>query len=299
MAGAEENKSSQLLADIEAFSLNGPTPSQETSKPEIHRESVSFPDLKKAQAAAKSPAPAVPSSFTTPPSTPAAGRHAEAAPASNLLERLKQQASSIQKDTSQRDTQLEFRAKLITAVMGAAYRYLDDLFKQLNILKPAIPKEYVLPGNIAFAGMSWTEGATDFRMVPSATDDRRYESISTRFRIASPQKLVIDRQTTGIEPVRKSLQDYGVVFTVEEKHNIRNQPESARFTIPCEVKSGFLVKADYEAGNLVLRTRNIDRFGMMEFRLEAQELNQAALDELTHLILGEKSRFMQMFRRSA
>ena len=60
-----------------------------------------------------------------------------------------------------------------------------------------------------------------------------------------------------------------------------------------------MLKADYEMGHLVLRTRNIDRFGMMEFKLQPEDICQETLDELTKLFLGEKSRFLQVFRRSA
>jgi hypothetical protein len=109
----------------------------------------------------------------------------------------------------------------------------------------------------------------------------------------------VDREALGIEPLRKMLHDYGIAFTIEEKLNARNQAERARFSFPCEIKAGFLIKADYTAGDLILRTRNIDRFGMMEFRLGVNDLNRETLDELTQLFLGEKSRFLTLFRRTA
>jgi hypothetical protein len=295
VSDAGEDKRSQLLAEIEEFSRSGPRTVTEAPKSELHRETLAFPDLDKT-----APAPAAPSTLaaaTKPASAPAAGTETTAA--NSLLARLKQQADSLQQGANQRDTQLEMRAQLLSASLGAAFHYLDDLIKQLNIIKPPIPKEFVFPGNIIFAGMGWVEGMADFRMVPSATDDRRYDSLSARYRLVSPQKIVVDKENTGIEPFRKTLHDYSVVFSVDEKLNARNQPETARFSFPCEIKAGFLIKADYDAGNLVLRTRNVDRFGMMEFRFKAEDLNQETLDELTHLILGEKSRFMQMFRRSA
>lgn len=296
MGGAGEDKRSQLLAEIEEFSRSGPRPVTEAAKPELHRDTLAFPELNKpAAASAKSLAP------TAVPSAPTLEAPSSlGAPAANsLLARLKQQAQSLQQGDEQRGAEHEARAQSLSASLGAAFHYLDDLVKQLNIIKPAIPKEFIFPGNIVFAGMSWVEGAADFRMVPSATDDRRYESLTARFRIAAPQQIVVERDTMGVEPLRKLLHDYNIVFAVEEKQNARNQIERARFTFPCEIKAGFIIKADYAAGNLLLRTRNVDRFGMMEFRLQADDLNQATLDELTKLFLGEKNRFMVMYRRSA
>lgn len=298
--GGGESKQSQLLAEIEEFSRSGPPVGNEPAKPELHRETLAFPDLNKPaapKASAVSPAPTLGATPSAPtleaPSTlgaPAAG---------SLLARLKQQAQSLQQDANQRDAAQETHALKLSAAIGAAFHYLDDLVKQLNIVKPAIPKEFVFPGNIVFSGMSWVEGAADFRLVPSATEDRRYESLTARFRIVAPRRIAVERETLGIEPLRKQLHDYGIAFAMEEKLNARNQPERARFDIPCEIRAGFLIKADYAAGDLVLRTRNVDRFGTMEFRLRVEELNQETLDELTKLFLGEKSRFLAMFRRTA
>lgn len=295
---------SRLLEDIETFSRQGPIESSEPAKPEIHRDMLAFPDLNKPHLekpkvqTAVQPSPGTRETV----SREAIGRESmsRSAPAENsLLARLKQQAESLQKDSGQRTAEQEARAQSVSNAIGAAFHYLDELIKQLNIIKPPIPKEFVFPGNILFAEMNWIEGMADFRMVPSASDDRRYESLTTRFRIASGKNIVVDRDMTTVEPFRKLLHDYSIIFTADEKINARNVVERARFTFPCEIKAGFVLKANYEMGNLVLRTRNIDRFGMMEFKLQPDDICQETLDELTKLLLGEKCRFLQMFRRSA
>jgi hypothetical protein len=298
VSGTGDEKRSQLLAEIEEFSRSGPRTSNEPAKPELHRETLAFPDLNKAALDA-APGKAAQSPAAVPTPTLEAPSNLGAPAASSLLARLKQQAQTLQQGANQRDAELEARALQLSTSIGTAFHYLDDLVKQLNIIKPAIPKEFIFPGNIVFAGMSWVEGAADFRMVPTASEDRRYESLTARFRIASPQQITVDRDAIGVEPLRKTLHDYGIAFSIEEKQNARHQVERARFSFPCEIKAGFLIKADYEAGHLLLRTRNIDRFGMMEFRLQAEDLNQETLDELTKLFLGEKSRFLAMYRRSA
>ena len=298
-----EDKRSQLLAEIEEFSRSGPAVGKEPDKPELHRETLAFPDLNKQPAASanstSSAGKATAATVSVPPPATAGSPQEMPAAGNSLLARLKQQAQSLQQDSTQREEAHKAREEQLSAALGAAFHYLDDLIKQLNIIKPAIPKDFIFPGNILFSGMTWVEGAADFRMVPSATDDRRYESLTTRFRITSGKSITVDREALTIEPLRKMLHDYGIAFTVDEKLNARNQAERARFTFPCEIKAGFLIKADYAAGNLLLRTRNIDRFGMMEFRLLPDELTHETLDELTKLLLGDKSRFMTLFRRSA
>ncbi len=292
----KQDKRTQLLDDIEAFSLNGPPACDEgPAKPIFTRDKLSFPDLTKAPPEQKK-------NVATAMAERAAGLVTASSPATgtgSLLDRLKQQAQAVQHSTVKRDADGELRAFHLSASLGAGFHYLNDLIKQLNIIKPAVPKAFVFAGNIVFADMSWVDGAADFRMLPTATEDRLYETMTVRFRLSAPHQLQVERDALGVEPLRKMLHDANIAFQLEERRNKRSQIESGLFTIPCELKAGFLIKADYETNDLVLRTRNIDRFGMMEFRLQAGDLTQATLDELAQLMLGQENQFLKRFRRTA
>lgn len=296
MAGSSKQGSqSQLLDEIEAFSRNGPPLRDEgPAKPIFTRDKLSFPDLTQ-------PPPAQKKNVAKVVVERAAGLTHTLPEGSvgSLLDRLKQQAQTVQNTAIKRDADEELRAFHLSASLGAAFHYLNDLIKQLNIIKPAVPKEFVFAGNIAFAGMNWVEGAADFRMLPTATEDRLFETMTARFRLSAPRQIQVERDALGVEPLRKMLHDANIGFQLEERKNKRSQTESGLFTIPCEMKAGFLIKADYEANDLVLRMRNLDRFGMMEFRLQAGDLTQSTLDELAQLMLGQESRFLKLFRRSA
>lgn len=292
--GSKQESQTQLLDDIEAFSRNGPPVRDEgPAKPIFTRDKLSFPDLSKA-------APERKKNVAKAAAERAVGLMTDACSATgSLLDRLKQQAQTVQRSTIRRDADEELRAFHLSASLGAGFHYLNDLIKQLNIIKPAVPKEFVFAGSIGFSGMSWVEGAADFRMLPTATEDRLYETMTVRFRLSAPHQLQVERDALGVEPLRKMLHDANITFQLEERKNRRSQTESGLFTLPCEMKAGFLIKADYEANNLVLRTRNIDRFGMMEFRLQAGDLTQATLDELAQMMLGQENQFLKLFRRSA
>lgn len=288
----------RLLDEIEAFSRNGPPLRDEgPAQPVFTRATLSFPDLSQAPPEKKKNTAQTFAERAAGLNAPVPGPGAPAA--GTLLARLKQQAQTVQSTSVLRDADAELRALHLSASLGAAFHYLNDLIKQLNIIKPVVPKEFVFPGNIVFSGMSWVEGAADFRMLPTATEDRLYETMTARFRLAGPGQIQVERDTLGVEPLRKQLHDANIAFQLEERKNKRSQVESGLFTLPCEMRAGFLIRADYEANSLVLRTRNLDRFGMMEFRLQAGDLTQVALDELAQLMLGQESRFLKLFRRSA
>lgn len=296
----------RLLDDIEAFSRQDLPSGGKTGQLGQPAEKLVFPPLSLPESG--SPLIDRPS-FAVPQATPAVVKIPPEVPAStpggfalggnSVLARLKREAQSAQQEAQRRDQMDNARAQQLSACMNDAYHYFDDLIKQLNIVKPAVPREYTFFGNLLFSGMRWMEGGADFRMMPSTTEDRLYETVTLRLRIASPNVIQVERQAHQVETLTRHLHDYNIFFDVYETRNIRNQVQHARFSIPCEIKAGFLLKADYAAGDLVLRTRNIDRFGTMEFRLGMSDLNHDTLDEFSRLILGEENRFLKMFRRTA
>ncbi|MBS3936585.1 MAG: hypothetical protein KGZ43_10480 [Sulfuritalea sp.] len=291
MAGNPEGEGrAQLLDDIEAFSRNGPpVPEERPAQPAIARDKLVFPDLTR-------PPPARQGVETG----PLAGSRGRAPPGGGgLLDRLRQQAQATQRQAVKHDADAQMRALHLSASIEAAFGYFDDMVCQLEIIQPAIPADFELPGKIVFAQMNWQAGAADFRLRPTATEDRHYETASVRFRFGAPQRLQEMRDAAGVEPLRKLLHDAGIAFRLDERRSRDSLLEGGLFSFPCEVRGGFLFKADYPANELTLRTRNLGRFGTMEFRLQAGDLTHETLDDLAQLMLCQPSRFLKRFRRSA
>lgn len=289
------NNQAQLLDDIESFSRQGPLPGRdEAPKRVIARARVTFPELN-----LPSPAPGASAERSKQTAAPPAMDYPPELSTGGLLDQFRQQAQTLQVDQNLRDAAARRRDNELSSVLGTAFRYLDALLKQVNIVKPAVPREYLLTGNIAFAGLSWVEGMVDYRKLAGSPEENLWDTVSVRYRIAAPRPVSVEREVLAIGPLSKMLQDAGLGFRLEERKNQRQRVESGLFHIPAEIKAGFLFRADYAAGDLFLRTRNVDRFGAMEFRLPAAELTQATLDDLVQLMLGRNSRFLQRFRRKA
>lgn len=288
----------RLLDDIEKFArLGAPDALAPPSAP------ASPPA---AAAPARPVAPPVPASAAPAPATNAAPTQAAAPPppaapavASSLLANLKKQAQLKQQTDTQINALQNEQMLRIHAALGMAYQYLNDLVQQLNILKPPYAKTYSFFGVAEFNEMTWQEGRADFRMQEGASDNRYYNQVTLRYRLAAQKQFRVTRETPAHEKLHQALFDNNIAFTADEMRNERNQVEKATYTFSAEVKAGLLLAANYETGKLLLRTRNIERFGIMEYQLLPESITQEALDQLAQLILGEANRFGQMFQRSA
>lgn len=279
------NSRDQLLKDIETFSEQGPPKDHAPVPPR-------FTPSSQPSASTRVPAASL-ASQTTPIATPDTASHAS----SSLLGALKQQAhEKLQSDVQKSGLQIE-QKKDISAALQRAFRYFDELVKQLNVLKPAYEKSYSFFGVADFDEMHWEEGRADYRMEQLASEDRLFDQASLRYRLVAPKKFSVTRENPAMEKLRKTLFDHGIIFTTDEQINDRSRVERATFNFPCEIKAGLMLMGDENTGEIVLRTRNIERFGIMEYRTTPESITTETLDALTLLILGKPHRMPQLFRR--
>lgn len=298
----------RLLKDIELFSEKAPEDIMKETAPPPGKVAVVRPapapsPVVAASGASPSAAAAQPVPIAPPVSTPTTSSPVTSSPSSSgpssLLDTLKMQAfEKLQSEEKKSSLQAETFQRMSLA-LERAFLYLNDLTRQLNILKPRYVKAYPFFGIVDFDQMSWMEGRADFRMQQTATDDRYYEQVTLRYRLVAEKPFVVTRENPVHEKLRKALFDNNIAFTVEEARNERNQVERATFTFPCEIKAGLMFAANYETGELSLKTRNIERFGIMEFHMKPEDIDTVSLEELTRLILGENNRINLLFQRIA
>ncbi len=313
----------RLLADIDKFSqletpaAVGSAAPAKAAAPAAAAPAAAVrppvPPLPSAQAA-QAARPAAPGAAAPPPAaapaTPATPPPLQMAPSpamkpetpppvtSSLLANLKQQAQAKQQSENQKSAQQDAVLQRIHGALGMAYQYLNDLVQQLNILKPPYGKVYSFFGMADFDGMAWQEGRADFRMQESSSENRLYDQVTLRYRLAGPKQFKLVKENPALEKLRKALFDYNVTFSVDEARNERGHIEKATFSFPCEIKAGLMLSGNYESGKLLLRTRHVERFGIMEYELQPEAINQESLDQLAQLLMGENNRVAQLFQRT-
>lgn len=280
-----------LNAEIERFARSDIKPQAEHVPPAML--STGFPRLDGAmQAPAKSASAAYPTLVEQEPPVPLPS-------AGSLLARLKHQAAAkLASEARRSDIDDRFRQQ-ISDSLQSTYLYLRDLLLQINVVKPAYPADYYLSDQLVFDGLVWQEGRTDYRKLDDATDEQRFERVSLRYLLASEAPIVLEKESPAMELLNRTLHDFDLRFEREEFRNARARVERARFTIKREVRAGLLFVADYETGDIRLRTLNVQRFGSAEYRIPADALDHDTVEEMALLVLGESNQFVRRFTRVA
>lgn len=273
-----------LLAEIEAFDLRAVTVAPETpatSAVRFETHSV-FPEIVMEKPRAETAPPAA-------PNPPPAGKPGTA-PHVSLLDQLRQQAQSRQHDDAARQRELKALSQRLDGALRRIFSYCHELVQQLNIVRPPVERHYNLLGNIDISGLEWQKGFADYRTRPDSAG-ALYEVVTLSCQLARPDQLRIERDGLAAENFRKTLFDNGVVFTCDEIRNTRHMVEKVIFSIAADVKVNLRWCADPNRGAVVLETRNLERFGSLNYVLAPEAIDSVMLDELGRLLLGHPSRF--------
>jgi len=294
-SGVEEDIAAleaSLIADIEAFDLDAAErrarrEQSANSGAGMSDSALVFPEI-------------VPNSTTRRPSiavpTPTATVTAPKASEGNLLDQLRHQAELRQREVHSALAERNTTNEAIDQALKHLFFYLHEFVQQLNILKPAISRQYLLVDQHVLGSLTWQEGFADYR-TQSQSAGALVELVSFSYRLVGATLSPIERDGPSVERFRTTLFDFGLPFTCKEFKNERSYVERAEFHITSEVSVSARWRADFAKGALILETRNLERLGSAVYTLRPQAVDQALLEEFGRLVLSQPNHFRDLARR--
>lgn len=214
------------------------------------------------------------------------------------IDELKKEAE----ERKQREA-LETQSKLSTlgqnfmqlqAKLREIYTYLDDLVKQLNVVKPNVPRSYHLEGLGGLEGLNQKEYALN--KTHKSIDNKDFiDTITLRFKCAAEGSLSTEKDTPGlIKTMCEHLWDFNIKFNLQEIKNQRGFVDRAVFKVPREVPVTVAFSGDLEISKINIEAKNLERLGENNFSYEIDEVNEHLLEEFSKLLVGKPNHFRQI-----
>ena len=206
-----------------------------------------------------------------------------------LLDDLKKQADMVKSQQLSQQSMLEESIKLVEVKMHQTFLYLNDLLKQLAVLRPSNPMVYSIPGVGDLQNLGFAESFINYRK--KKIGDKEYYDIITMFiRWDSPASLVVERDMpAAIQKVSEVLWSFGLKFTDEKIKKPGGGFEKMKFTVPGIVTCDITITADHDNARLVLKGKHFFRLGADELRIPAGDINETLLEEFAKMLIGQPS----------
>lgn len=215
-----------------------------------------------------------------------------------LLDDLKKQADMLKTQQMLQRTVQADKLKLVEEKMKQTFLYVNELLKQLAVVKPTSPLMFSIPGVTNFQGLGFADSFIDYRR-KRVGDKEYFDTINFYIKWGSDKPVVIDcDSTSAAQKARDSLWLSKVKFTEEEKKNAKALIIGARFVIPAAVVTDIGIKADHDQGRMMIAAKNLFGIGVDQYAVPVPEVSEAMLEDFAKALIGQKSEFRK-FRVAA
>jgi hypothetical protein len=213
-----------------------------------------------------------------------------------LLDQLRRQAEIRQREIHSALAERTAINEAVDQALKHIFFFLHELVQQLNIVKPGIPRDYLLVEQHVLNCLDWQEGFADYR-TQSQSAGALVELVTFSYHLKGKGSLQIERDGASVERFRSTLFDFGLPFTCKEFKNERHYVERADFDIRADVSVSARWRADFAKGVILLETRNLERLGSALHTVRPRAVDQALLDDFGRLVLGQPNRFRELAKR--
>ena len=184
---------------------------------------------------------------------------------------------------------LQDSIKLVESKMQQTFLYLNDLLKQLAVLKPTNPTAYSIPGVGDLQNLEFGESFIDYRKKKIGDKDH-FDVITFFIKWASPGSLTMERDMpAAIQKVRDVLWSFNLKFTEEEIKKPGKGFQKMVFTVPNSITCDITITADHENGRLLVKGKHFLRLGADDLRIPVGDVNEALLEEFAKMLIGQPS----------
>jgi hypothetical protein len=209
-----------------------------------------------------------------------------------FLDDLKSQANSLTQEKQAHNTKLVANAELVDARLRQAFTYLNDLCKQLEIIKPPSPHTFELHGIGKFDHLMLIDFFADYRR-KKFNDTEVFDIVTLAFKHYSARSILVKKDMPNqIEQCETALWRHNLKFQREDIRNEDGKLRWAEFTIPCSVITGISIEGDIEQAQLIFKLKNFDRFETMTVAFAAPTFDESILEDFARMLVGQANRFL-------
>jgi hypothetical protein len=215
-----------------------------------------------------------------------------------LLDDLKKEAETLKNQEAQRTQSLKANAVQVDQALRNLFRYMNELFRQLNVVKPPCDRTYNLLTVGKIEGLSQSDYRVEYR-TSQRNNSEHFEELNVTFRRAKAESFTVKREAESIERFRDLLWQNNMRFTSEPFRNDRRVITHEFFTINNEVICGADMVADYDEGVIRFKLKNVEDFGPSIYTLEPSIINDQCLEDLAKLLIGKLDVNFERYNRKA
>jgi hypothetical protein len=212
--------------------------------------------------------------------------------AQNLLDRLRKESDAVRANEVPRRSTEEVLLE-IDQRLWRAYRWLDEALAHLSVIKPVVAHAFRVESLFTMSGLKFEQGFVSYRRRHLAGQEL-LDYVEMFYKLTGTQPMKVKVQPTSVATIETRLRNAGIPFKYEAQQDERKVITSGTFLVTPAVTASVRFDPDYRGHEIGVRLTNVDRFETANLEFKPERLDEAALEDLVRLVLGESNAFLRL-----
>lgn len=214
----------------------------------------------------------------------------------SFLSQLKSQASEVKSQREQQIQDVEANTRATEIACQEAWRYLQELAPQLNVLMPAGPV-LSLDGKTVWPTMQLVGFRADARK-KTLRNREVFDYIAMGWNLqpkpgGNRSGVVTVNFPPDLQRVEANLRAASVPHERQDvRHPEKNTLQAYRFEYQMEARAYVTITPEHDQGTVAFRLVTVSGFGVQDVVWPAAQVTVGLMDELAKLLLQQPSRFL-------
>ncbi|TAJ79479.1 MAG: hypothetical protein EPO42_06050 [Gallionellaceae bacterium] len=205
---------------------------------------------------------------------------------SGFLAELAREAAKKQGASLSATQALQARSQSLHDALGRIAGFFTPLIQFANNMEPDISRSYRLDARTAYSNLKWRNAHLETRKQDlSATALLAHITFSVNY--CAPEPVLVTRPWNQLDALKAELNNLKL-RPIDESELDGKRPKQewlqVRLAPDFPVHLRFL--ANYDKGHIDVLSRNLLAFGISSFRLQAEDVTSALLDDLGRVLLS-------------
>ena len=210
---------------------------------------------------------------------------------STLLDRLRKQSDAVRASETPRRSTEEMLVD-IDQRLWRAYRWLDEALAHLSVIKPVVAHEFRVESLLTLSALQLEQGFVSYRRRHFGGHEL-LDYVETFYRLTGTQPMKVKVPATSVASIEARLRTAGIAFRYEAQVDERKVITAGTFIVTPSVTASVRFDPDYRRQEIGVRLTNVDRFETVHLDFKPERVDEATLEDLVRLILGESNTFLR------
>jgi len=211
---------------------------------------------------------------------------------SSLLDQLREKSDALRAQDQAARKPMEEAIKDIDRILWRAFRWLEEAIGHLEVIRPRVNHVFHLGNILSVERPRFDRGFVSFRR-RAMVGMEVLEHVELFYRLEGDKPIVLRLNPVASLGVEERLRSSSLPYQYQTEQDERRVVKYGLFHVQPHISASVRFAPDYHLQMVQVRLHNVDRFEAVSLDFSPEKLNEAALEDLIKLMMGEPNGFLR------